>query len=554
MDIYRSERHVFSFAGEAAPGGYLDSATGTDSETGAGTLSGDQSPGNVNLNPGSTSVLLDSSAGYLADEYVQIGTGTTAEVRRIMRVTGNRLYLDYPTAFYHATGTACNEVAAAFSGTSYITFIPGAWDTINTADMTPEILPKYFLGANENRNFYYAYRGRKAFQGGIPGIVLLNGNPLRFPIGTVATTGTDVVGGGGSTLNAATVKGALTIGVSADAGNSDYTNGDYIQIGTSSSAEVRQIISGPDGTDNAQTFTLNYPLMLAHANGATLNEVTSPYTHTISESVNLDTMSWHIKLRDSAGTTANDFIRRWVGGKVNRATIGASEGGMLLFSFDDVIFQDMVHNQQYHSSIGSGTTEIAKYNGAIVDPSAVGSDYPHSGGALGTPSYPITEPYYFSQGSLTFFGVEFARIRNFSLSINNNLDPRYYIRDTAGDRVPYEIQEQLREYAMTATVALPDSLAFSATTRSLFKELLVEGNYGSGMAGFDMTLVFTRGDNNTITITLPSQTATTAGGRQGVFLRRAPHAITGESPLQVDLDMLIRNLSITVVDSLAVYP
>lgn len=547
--IYRSERHVFSFAGEAAPGGYLDSATGTDSETGAGVLNG-------NHTAGSTSILLDSSAGYLADEYIQIGTGVMAEVRRITRVTGNRVYLDYPTSFYHATATtACNEVSAAFSGTSYVTFIPGVWETINTPDMTPEIMPKYFLGANQNRNFYYAYRGRKAFQGGIPGIILLNGYPLRFPIGTVSTTGTDS-GTGASTLSADTVKGDLTIGVAVDANNTSYANNDYIQIGADSTAttEVRQIVSGPDGTGGAQTFTLNYPLMFAHTSGNALREVTSPYTHTVNETVNLDTMSWHLKMVDSDGTTANDFIRRWVGGKVNRATIGASEGGMLLFSFDDVIFQDMVQNQQHHSSVGGGTTEISKFNGAMIDPSAVGGAYTTAAGALVAPTYSTTEPYYFSQGSISFFGVTFARIRNFSLSINNNLDPRYYIRDIAGDRVPYEIQEQLREYAMTATVALNDSIAATATTRTLFKELLLEGNYTGTMAGFDISLTFTRGTSDTITISLPSTTASSSGGSQGVFIRRAPHAITGESPLQVELDLLSRNIGISVVDSVATYP
>ena len=147
---------------------------------------------------------------------------------------------------------------------------------------------------------------------------------------------------------------------------------------------------------------------------------------------------------------------------------------------------------------------------------------------------------------LVFFGVTFARIRNFRLDINNNLEPRYYINDLVTSRIPTDIQENKREYRLTAEIAMEDSLAWgSSDVRSLWKELILEGNYqGTGtpaLAGFDISLTFTRGASDTITITSPSNTASSAFEDQGCFFVRA-----GE--------ILMRNMSVVVVDSVGVYP
>ena len=44
------------------------------------------------------------------------------------------------------------------------------------------------------------------------------------------------------------------------------------------------------------------------------------------------------------------------------------------------------------------------------------------------------------------------------------------------------------------------------------------------------------------------------GNRQGVFIRTAPHSITGDNPLQAELDLMIRSLRVTIDDNIAVYP
>ena len=173
-------------------------------------------------------------------------------------------------------------------------------------------------------------------------------------------------------------------------------------------------------------------------------------------------------------------------------------------------------------------------------------------------SYPTTDPYYFSQGTVSLFGTEFARVRNFTININNNVEPRYYIERRGDSRLrgPSDIVEMRREYTMDATIALPDTVnSATSDTTSLFKQLMLEGDYGAGMKGFNIQLVFTRGTNDTITIDIPGDGAAAVGlDEQGAYLTEAPHPIDGSNPYEVSASMMFRNLKITVVDSEPMYP
>ena len=114
---------------------------------------------------------------------------------------------------------------------------------------------------------------------------------------------------------------------------------------------------------------------------------------------------------------------------------------------------------------------------------------------------------------------------------------------------------------MSASIVLPDSTAAdSSTARSLFSELLLEGDYGTlhaaaSMSGFKIVLEFIKGTNDKITITIPDdETAAAGGGEQGAFIRSAPHTVSGDNPLQVEADILFRNMKIEIQDSEPFYP
>ena len=577
MAVYRSDQAQLTFAVEAAQGGDPEMIEGT-AGTGSTTIS-------AAFEAGSRSITVASNSNFTVGDQIRIGTvhGTPAqtvtehEVRRIELIDSTTFVLDRPTAFYHASGQEVKEITALGGDATrnddgkYLTWIPGVYESVDTPDPEMAIEPRRFLGTQSKRNFAIAYKGQQTLSGGVSGIVLLNGIPLRFPIGKVVTTPSSVTSHT-VLLNGAAKKGDIFI--SLDGGDvGDIAVDDYINIddGSSTVSEVRKVVLIP----SSGNYKLNAPLQFDHADNVSVAECAgnATYTHVISETTSLDTVSWHVHMRDSDETTANDFDRRYVGGMIGSSTISGEEGGLVTMSWDSVNFLDMVHNQasQTSSQLYSGasvTATMPRYGlMQAIDVDDVGEPGLNNG-----TGFPTTEPYYFSQGQVKFFGQEFARIRSFSLSISNGEEPRYYIQRSGmgRHRGPSEIFEGPREYSMSASVTLPDTIAATATTQTgateLFKQLLLEGDFGGTsaaqrMAGFTISLRFDRGTNDSIIIDIPSSStagsptaASAALNSQGAFIRTAPHTITTDNPFQVELDILFRGMKITVNDSVPVYP
>ena len=538
MAVYRNDQVDFSFGAEIGAGGYLAPVKATADASSEVA----QVTDTVSL-PGARTIGVDATTNAVVGEYVQIGTTGTdgTEIRRIKSfVAGVSLTFTAPIGYYHRSGVVVQgvETTTGTAGTmtglaldtntsDHMRFTPGAWESIEVPDPTMEIEPRYFLGVGAKRNYYSAYKGQQSLSGTLSNFELLNGYPLRFPIGTVSTTGADS-GAGGSTVDGIIYAGQYEFDITSASG---YVADDYIQVDVGALAEVRKIVAV-----SSNNIFVDYPFLLDHADDVACNEVVAPYIHTITEAVELPGISWQINNKDSSETATNDWIRRYYGGKIGQATLTAEEGGTLRMSWESAPFLNMDHNQY------DDTVQTAPGNKFDATSLAV------------TVERPSTEPYYFSQGSISMFGVEFARVANFTININNNLEPRYFISSTA-ERTPSAIFEGRREYSMTATIVLPDSLASTATTRTLFKELLAEGDYAAGFTGFDIDLVFTRGANDTLTITVPSDGTSAAGGNeQGAFIRSANTSVSTENPASTEVDILFRDLSIVVKDSEPVYP
>jgi hypothetical protein len=573
LAVYRNDQVDFSFSAEAALGGYFAPAEALKESGGASALF--EGALTADVSAGSRTIAVDGdtmSQLTAGTSYILIGHATednagaddltmNSEIRKVVSFTAPTtttgvITLNAPLGFNHLDNSAIIEtetnagvitdVGLPELGGDDVTmdhtrFTPGVWETIELPDPAMEIEPRYFLGTESKRNFYSAYKGQQSFSGTLSNFELLNGYPLRFPIGQVATKGTDQSGGGSVTVTPDIAPGDYHFLIAAESG---YTTGDYIQVGVSDSGleEVRKImyIDGDASGTNDRVW-VDYPFLIAHAAGVVCNEVTAPYTHAITETVALSPVTWQVRNRDSSETATNDWLRRYSGGKIGQATITAEEGGTLRMSWDSSPFINMQHNQYDSSAV---TAPNNKYDASL---SAV------------TVEFPTSQPYYFSQGSITLFGVEFARVTNFTININNNLEPRYFIRDDGSDRTPSEIYEGRREYSMTATVVLPDSTAGATSTeRTLFKELLAEGDYGSGMAGFDIDLVFTRtASTDLFTINIPANqdgNSGTGGNNQGAFIRSANTSISTDNPVSTEVDILFRNMSATIVDSEPVYP
>jgi len=551
MAVYRSDQAQLTFGPEAAPGGYPEIAVTATLAGSVVTKSG------VNHAAGSSSLQLAAATNMVANAIVCIGGGVAnqeQELRRIEHVIGTGtstiIYLDAPTAFYHAAGTAvkiATGVVTDADADKFITLVPGVYETVDVPDPDMTIEARYFLGTESKRNFFGAYKGQQSFSGALPGFLLLDGRSLRFPIGKVVSVPSDVYT---ETIlvNGLTQKGDVYVTYDgSDAANIVPDAYVTIDVGSATKSEVRKVV-----TDSGTIMKLDYPLQFAHDDNVAIKRANTGasgfyYQHNIIETVDLDTISWHVHMRDSSETSTNDFNRRYYGGLVGASTLSADEGGMLTQSWDGINFMGMVHNQKTRGS------ETVPFFGEMQ---AITQD--------GTSDivFPTSDPYYFSQGSVKLFGQTIARIRNFSLSITNNEEPRYYIQQRFGrQRGPSEIREQRREYSLTVTLALPDTITSTSTTTTLFKELLMEGDFGgAGMQGFDIELRFDRGTNDNIVIRIPDDydgstgAAAVGGNQQGAFIRTAPHAVTGDNPLQVDADILFRNLKIEVKDTTHYYP
>jgi len=169
----------------------------------------------------------------------------------------------------------------------------------------------------------------------------------------------------------------------------------------------------------------------------------------------VQSFSLQVAMRDTNGTYS--LIREYYGGKVNRATLSAHEGEEVQVSLDDVSFKDIAHNlvgvNKYSSSVG-----------------------------YSAPTNPSANRFMFAGGTLQFFGQKIARISSMSLSIDNNIQTKYYV-NASGDptnysQVPNALIEGRRVYQMQVQFDLGDP----STDLLLFKYLMNESAASAGGA------------------------------------------------------------------------
>ena len=607
MPIYRSDQAQLTFAAEAAPGGSPELAPGSNGQgepASGGSARVDSANG---LPAGSRSIPVSNFSSLTAGTFICIGPGISngtqtqhnSEIAKVAFIESTTsILLDAPTAFWHPDNTDIKAIAAqtgalnSQSQAKLIKYVPGVYEAIEVPDPEMAIEPRYYLGTASKRNFFEAYPGQQTYTGSLGSFVVLDGRALRFPIGKVTTVPyqsngtTQAVDTATASLSVQAYKGDMYI-TFGESPTVDAVDNRYVVLygGTNSStsaealaeAEVVELINNVTGT----TWRITSPLRFDHAGSTTLTDAcdvkivqgtsgtkVDHYRHTILETVGLDSMTWHVHVRDSSETDANDFDRRYYGGKVGSMGLSAEEGGLLTCSWDGVNFLGMKHNQRLSSNHLASPTDI---NVPFYSPmqSIRSGDIVQAGEVTAYDDAMAVhnqQPYYFSQGQVTLFGTVIARVRSFSLSVSNNEEPRYYLKRTMGrHRGPSEIMEQRREYSLSVSLALPDATTNSANTINVFKELLMEGDLGSGMQGFNVELRFDRNQDNqvndSIIIRIPDDYtgaagtgAGTGGNNQGAFIRSAAHNITDANPMEVEADILFRNLTIEVRDNIAIYP
>jgi len=652
MAIYRPEQAQLTYAAEAAFAGDAEYAKGVPKGSGwTGTML-EAAAGSLEI----TVTLGSATPVPVVGDFIQIGATTAAyneseknhEIRRIewYEATGTTnqflLGLDRPTGFFHEASAAITElqgiyIGAAYNNSKILTNLPGVYESVDAPDMESGMEPQFFLGSTNSRSFQTVLKNQQVYDTSLT-MTPLDGKPFRWAIGKVTTCAEDMSSSVFTTNTAAVKKGDLIIPVAAAQlltgamTGQESTLGHYITFadtggsvhGSDTEAAVAAMGPNPEsrrvvytrtdgGGTGAGDIWLDQPLQFDHVTGSRIyshgvHTATKTFRHVISETDVLDTMTWHVHMKDSSETgksttgsaeltyvpddPANgsdfDFDRRYTGGKVSSATITAEESALVEVAWDTINFRGMHHNNRNHHGV---TTADSAYNGASVDSNmpffALMQDI-----QMSDVDYPNSEPYYFSDGQLKFFGQTFAQIRSFTLTMNNNVEPRYYVQRSFGKfRGPNELREQRREYGLTATVVLPDSSnvaasranmspnsrAADAVATGLFRELLLEGDYGKPNAtilrGFTATLRFDRGVDDYILIDIPQSQESLYKGKPrfeysgdpestvlanygdsttqdvGLFIRSAPHVLATDAPLQIELDMFFKNMVIYIKDT-----
>mgnify|MGYP001566301326 CR=1 FL=1 len=248
---------------------------------------------------------------------------------------------------------------------------------------------------------------------------------------------------------------------------------------------------------NEGTFTSNL-----------LDDYAGTVDHRIREALLLPSFSLSTRFGAVDGET---FIREYRGCKVNSATFSASEESKLIASLD-FITQDMRWNV---GSAALATRAWQKLN-SVTAPAT---------------TFKFEQPYVFSEATLSFFGTTFARIKNFSLRIDNNLDPRYYISNSAAALSPDNQQiltdliEGRRVYELEVTIDVDDTSTDLAFLREMLRQGHADGATEGAFTGFTVSIAFERGTStsDTMTFTMPSVTPTASS--LGCFFGSVPHSI-----------------------------
>lgn len=225
---------------------------------------------------------------------------------------------------------------------------------------------------------------------------------------------------------------------------------------------------------------------------------TDPYTHTIT-CANAKPKSMCLEALYNDGT--DDFLRYYSGVVVTGGTISAEEEGFVKCGLD---------------------IEAAL---AVSSTTATAS----------TVTQLETEPYVFCEGAATYFGSAYARVLDFNISVKRAFKARRYIQSTNAC-YPYEINFGPRDIEMSTTIVAADDLAQYGT--AYYNEVLAPTAGGS-----TMTLLFTRGASDTLSVTLT-----------GCGVKNANHSINPSAEdVPVSVELIATGISVEVVDSIVTY-
>jgi len=289
------------------------------------------------------------------------------------------------------------------------------------------------------------------------------------------------------------------------------------------------------------------------------------------------------RFRADDGST---FITNYNGCKVSRVVFNFEEGAPVNFGAD-FIARDMSHNIGEDEAISTPEQDTVKYKAQWATGGSGGlvtGDYVNYTVA---PNYMkdirVTEqPYFYSTVKLTFHGEPIARFRRFTITIDNGLDPRYYITQNGAAQsrdnrqILHEILEGRRGISFGGSLDLDNDgkntypSASSSTDAVFLRYLLNQGMTSSDIRDMDTLkglgieielrqvsdFSTAASIQNVIKFKLPSNTTSdygTSTSEVGMVLRSAPHNIPAPPSIHmpVDIDGMASSMHVEIYDGVA---
>ena len=519
-------------------------------------------------------------------------------------------------------------------GTSAVGSLRGQWGLvtggIDLPTPTYDWQPFYGLGVM-NRNMLFPIQGRERLEGRISQTLLCHDSSRLFleqmiglvfngkndagvyaasvgtfnattPSGNVTVTATSVTAPGAdfSTYKQGTTPSHIIIMADAAAQDPDRTQDTWAYIGTGGGNTVANVYkdatlaassAGWNGVRPPSGVVIRYSVHgIAQAHNTVADSATNNVLN-VTRDLNINKLvmvrptlvqpSFTLGARFRADD-GSSFITNYSGCKVSRAVFNFEEGQPVNFGAD-FIARDMSHNIGQHDGTGTDV-ETVKYK-------AEGT------GATNTlsPNYMkdirVTEqPYFYSTVQLTFQGEPIARFRRFTITIDNGLDPRYYVtqNDATNPRdnrqILHEILEGRRGISFGGSIDLDDDgydgypVASSPTDAQFLRYLLNQGMTDADvrdqntLKGLGITVELRKVNNfdtsgsahDKIKFKIPSNqfasNGTTAGNligneaEVGMVLRSAPHNIPAPPSVHVpvDIDGMASSMHIEIMDGVAI--
>jgi len=321
-----------------------------------------------------------------------------------------------------------------------------------------------------SRNFTHQYKGIETASGGNIGLMANQGHWLYYALGKCTATTVP-----------SSIRTALTSGSFAEPFDVNSADQDKFIHDDTAHIEDGPIFYRTIGTEVVP------PLMptdttvgqLVHLNALTdADFATNFITYTINEQDTAKLPSFALEQSitktdtslltdiDSAATESHTFVRVARGNRVNTLTLTANENEEVKMTMDlntSAVTALDVDEEMYARRNVSSIEDFANRKGAIAS---------------------HLEPFFFSDGTFSIYGVDFLKVTAFSLTINNNIQDKRYL-GTGSKSVKEGIPAQ-RTYELAFTAMVTDD--------KLFRELVNQDENTSN----DITLQFDKSNGEQI--------------------------------------------------------